>query len=146
MNKNQDKEFIKEPADLPQIRFSIRGTKTETERAADQDDIKKLSKVVEEAFGAIAKAAGISEKEVLRVIGDIHVDMLKDVLKEGIHADVLKESIQEAIKSISLATGLDTKQITDIFSAKRDSNLNDIVIRLHDRTQISKDKFGGAHA
>lgn len=142
MNKNQDKEFLKEPVDLPQIRFPIRGTKTATERVADQDDIKKLSKVVKEAFGAIAKAAGISEKEVLHVIGGIHVDMLKDVLKEDIHADVLKESIQEAIKSISLATDLDTEQITDIFSAKRDANLNDIVIQLHDRMQVNRDKFG----
>ena len=142
MNKNQDKEFLKEPVDLPQIRFPIRGTKTATERVADQDDIKKLSKIVKEAFGAIAKAAGISEKEVLHVIGGIHVDMLKDVLKEDIHADVLKESIQEAIKSISLATDLDTEQITDIFSAKRDANLNDIVIQLHDRMQVNRDKFG----
>jgi len=142
MNKIQDKEFLKEPVDLPQIRFPIRGTKTATELAADQDDIKKLNKVVEEAFGAIANAAGISEKEVLRVIGDIHVDMLKDVLKEDIHEDVLKESIQEAIKSISLATDLDTEQITDIFSAKRDANLDDIVIQLHDRMQVNRDKFG----
>jgi len=133
MNKSQDKEFLKEPVDLPQIRFPIRGTKTATERAADQDDINKLSKVVEQAFGAIAKAEGISEKEVLHVIEDIHVDMLKNVPKE---------SIQEAIKSISLATDLDTEQITDIFSAKRDSNLNDIVIQLHDRMQVSRDKFG----
>ena len=142
MNKSQVKEFLKEPVDLPQIRFPIRGAKTATERAADQDDIKKLSKIVKEAFGAIAKAAGISEKEVLHVIGDIHVDMLKDVLKEDIHEDVLKESIQEAIKSISLATDLNTEQISDIFSAKRDSNLNDIVIQLHDRMQVSRDKFG----
>ncbi|HEY8887762.1 MAG TPA: hypothetical protein VIM35_04680, partial [Gallionella sp.] len=76
------------------------------------------------------------------VIGDIHVDMLKDVLKEDIHEDVLKESIQEAIKSISLATDLDTEQITDIFSAKRDANLDDIVIQLHDRMQVNRDKFG----
>jgi len=133
MNKSQDKEFLKEPVDLPQIRFPIRGAKTATERAADQDDINKLSKIVEQAFGAIAKAEGISEKEVLHVIGDIHVDMLKDVPKE---------SIQEAIKSISLATDLNTEQISDIFSAKRDSNLNDIVIQLHDRMQVSRDKFG----
>jgi hypothetical protein len=146
MNKNQDKEILKDPADSPQIRFSIRGTKTAIEQAADQDDIKKLSKIVEQAFGTIAKAGGISEKEVLHLIGDIHVDMLKDVLKEDKNADVLRESIQEAIKSISLATDLDTEQITDIFSANRDANLNDTVIQLHDRTQTNRDKFGGAHA
>lgn len=142
MDKNQDKEILKEPVDLPQIRFPIRGTKTATEEAADQDDIKKLRKIVKEAFDAIANAAGISEKEVLHVIGGIHVDMLKDVLKEDIHADVLKEPIQEAIKSISLATDLATEQISDIFSAKKDPNLDDIVIELHDRMQVNRGKFG----
>jgi len=44
---------------------------------------------------------------VLHVIEDIHVDMLEDVLKEGVNVDVLKTAIQEAIKQISLATALD---------------------------------------
>jgi hypothetical protein len=68
--------------------------------------------------------------------------MLKDVLKEGVNVDVLKTAVQEAIKQISLATALDTQQITDIFSAKRDTNLNDIVSRLHDRSQANRDTSG----
>ena len=132
----------KDALELPQIRFPIRGAKTEAERAAEQDDIEKLSKIVVRAFGAIATATGLSDKDVLRAIEDVHVDMLKDVLKDGNHVDALKDGIQEAIKEISLATGLETKQISDIFSAKKDTSLNDIVNRLYERGQVTRATFG----
>ena len=132
----------KDTLELPQIRFPIRGTKTEAELAAEQDDIEKLSKIVVRAFGAIATATGLSDKDVLRAIEDVHVDMLKDVLKDGIQVDELKDGIQEAIKEISLATGLETKQISDIFSAKKDTSLNDIVNRLYERGQVTRATFG----
>lgn len=142
MYKDQAKEVLKEPVELPQIRFPVKGTKNAAELAADQVDIEKLTKIVAEAFGAIANATGLSENEVLHVIEDTHVEMLKDVLKDGINVDVLKEGIQEAIKNISLATGLDTEQISDIFTAKKNTNLKDIVSRLHDSSQVNREKFG----
>ena len=142
MYKDQSKDVSKDAVELPQIRFPIKGTKNATEQAADRDDMEKLTKIVEGAFKAIANATGLSEKEVRHAMEDVHVDMLKDVLKDDTHADVLRKAIQEAIKTISLATDLDTEQISDIFSAKRDASLNDIVSRLHDRTQTSREKFG----
>jgi hypothetical protein len=132
----------KDALELPQIRFPIRGTETEAELAAEQGDIEKLSKIVARAFGAIANATRLSAKEVLHAIEDSHVDMLKDVLKDGNQVDGLKNGIQEAIKDISLATGLDTAQISDIFSAKKDTNLNDIVNRLYKSGQVNRAKFG----
>jgi len=132
MNKNQDKEFLKDPANLPQIRFPAKRSMSLPDPAGDLDDIKKLSKIVEGSFKAIASATGLSEKEVLHAIEDTHVDMLKDVRKDGINVDVLREGIQKAIKNIALATDLDTKQITDVFSAKKGTNLKDIVSRLYD--------------
>jgi hypothetical protein len=41
-----------------------------------------------------------------------------------------------------LATGLETKQISDIFSAKKDTSLNDIVNRLYERGQVTRTTFG----
>lgn len=132
----------KDELELPQIRFPIRGKETEAELAAEQDDIEKLIKIVVRAFGAIANATGLSDKEVLHAIEDTHVDMLKDVLKDGIQVNGLKEGIQEAIKVISLATDLDTAQISEIFSAKKDTNINDIVNRLYKSGQVNRSKFG----
>ena len=142
MYTDQVNEVLKESAELPQIRFPVSGTKNADELAAEQVDIEKLSKIVAGAFAAIVNATGLSEKEVLHVVEDIHVDMLKDVLKEGTNVDALKNGIQEAIKIISLATALDTEQITDIFAAKQDTNLKDIVSRLYDSSQVNRAKYG----
>lgn len=142
MNQAHVNEFKIDPAELPQIRFPIKGAKDANELAGDQDDIEKLSKIVAGSFVAIAGATGLSEKEVLHVIEGIDADMLKDVLKGKSNVDVLKEGIQGAIKNISLATGLDTAQITKIFAAKKNTNLKDIVSRLHESAQASRAKFG----
>ncbi len=144
MNKDQANEvFGGENIELPQIRQAVRGTKNAAELAAEQDDIENLRKIVAGSFGAIANATGRSDKEVLHTIENIHVDFLKDVMKEDLHVDErLRESVQEAIKVISLATDLDTQQITDIFSAKKDTNIADIVTRLHHRSQVNRESFG----
>ena len=79
------------------------------------------------------------------------MEMLKDVLKDGIDMDALKDGIdmdalkngiQEAIKTIALAIDLDTEQISDIFTAKRNTNIKDIVARLHERSQANRARFG----
>lgn len=132
----------KDELELPQIRFPIKGTKTEAELADEQEDREKLRKIVARAFGAIANATGLSDKDVLHTIEDVHVEMLKDVLKDDIKADVLRGGIQDAIKEISLATGLETQQISDIFTEKKDTSLSDIVNRLYERGQESRAKFG----
>jgi hypothetical protein len=128
--------------ELPQIRFPIRGKETKAELAAEQDDIEKLIKIVESAFGAIGRVTGLSDKAVLNAIEDTHAEMLKDVLKDGVQVDELKDGIQEAIKVISLATALDTAQISEIFSAKKDTNINDLSTRLYKSGQANRAKFG----
>ena len=128
--------------DLPQIRFPIRGEKSEAELAAEQEDIEKLGKIVTNAFGKIASATGLSDQEVLNAIEDTHAEMLKDVLKDGTKVAGLKEGIQDAIKVISLATDLDTAQISEVFSAKKDARVDDIVGRLYESGQVNRSKFG----
>jgi len=115
--------------ELPQIRATIRGTKSAAQLAAEQEDMEKLSKVVEKAFAAIADATGLSEKEVFHAV-------------EEIHGAALTKAILEAVKEISLATDLNTQQIIDIFTAKKDTHLNDIVNRLHERSQANRERFG----
>ena len=150
MSKNQITKISSDEIDLPQIRFPVKGAMTAEELAGEQEDIKKLTKIVEDAFGAIANATGLSDKEVLQVMEDLHVHMLKDVqegipadiLKKGVDIEVLEEGIQDAIKVISLATDLETRLISDTFTEKKNTNINDIVSRLHARSQSNREKFG----
>jgi phosphoenolpyruvate-protein kinase (PTS system EI component) len=132
----------KDELELPQIRFPIRGVETQAELADEHDEIEKLRKIVASSFGTIANATGLSDNEVLQAIEETHVDMLKDVLKDGPQVNGLKKGIQEAIKTISLATALDTAQISDVFSAKKDSNVDDLAERLYKSCQANRAKFG----
>lgn len=142
MNKDQVTEVSTDAVDLPEIRFPIKGAMTATEKSADQANIEKLSKLVEGSFKAIASSSGLSDKEVLRAVKDTDVEMLKDVLKDGVNVDELREGIQEAIKKISLATALDTSLISKIFTAKKDDSLDGIVNRLYYKGQAVRAKFG----
>jgi hypothetical protein len=142
MNKDPVEEILKEPAELPQIRFPVKRRQIGEGLADNKADIEKLGKFVAEAFAEIASATGLSDKEVLRVIKDTDVEMLKDVLKDNTNVDALKEGIQEAIKKISLAIDLDTKQISEIFTEKQDAGFDDIVTRLYNKGQANRAKFG----
>jgi hypothetical protein len=142
MKKDQVTEVSTDVDDLPQIRFTGKGAKNATEQFPDQLEIKQLSKIVEGSFKAIASATGLSDKEVLRAFKDTDVEMLKDILKGGVNVDELREGIQEAFKKISLATDLDTAQISDTFIAKKDDSLDGIVSRLHYRAQVNRERFG----
>ncbi|KXS33176.1 MAG: hypothetical protein AWT59_0733 [Candidatus Gallionella acididurans] len=142
MNKDPVEEVLKEPAELPEIRFPVKRRQIGEGFADNKDDIEKLGKFVAEAFAEIASATGLSDKEVLRVIKDTDVEMLGDVLKDGTNVDALKEGIQEAIKKISMAVDLDTKQISEIFIEKKDAGLDDIVTRLYNKGQANRAKFG----
>ena len=150
MHKDPITKISPDEVDLPQIRFPVNRPMTAEEVAGEQDDIKKLTKIVEDALGAIANATGLSDKEVLQVMENLHVHMLKDVqeaipadmLKKGVDIEVLEEGIQDAIKVISLATDLETRLISDTFTEKKNTNINDIVSRLHSRSQTNRESFG----
>jgi hypothetical protein len=92
---------------------------------AEQADIKKLGKIVEEAFESVAKVSTLPVQEVMCNFDEIDVAELK-------------QAAQEAFKKISDATDLDTAQITAIFKANRGASMNDIVIRLREQIRINR--------
>jgi hypothetical protein len=86
---------------------------------AEQADMRKLGKVVEEALESVAKMSALPTLEVMRNI-------------DGIDRAELKHAAQEAIRKIAIATNLDKAQITDVFKANAAASLNDVVIRLRE--------------
>ena len=154
MSKGQITEISSDDVDLPQIRFPVKGAMTAEDVAGEQEDIKKLTKIVDDAFGTIANATGLSGKEVLTVMENLNIEMLKDVedvlktgvpadiLKKGVPMDVFEKGIQETIKVISHATDLDTQQISDTFTEKKNTNINDLGNRLYRASQLNREKFG----
>jgi len=93
--------------------------------AADQEDLRKLVNVVEEAFESIAKLTKLPVSEVLHIIEEVDVAQLR-------------QATQEAMKRIAHATALDTANISAIFRANRAANVDDIVNRLHEESRIQR--------
>jgi hypothetical protein len=96
--------------------------------AAEQVDIRKLGKIVDEAFESVAKVSKLPVQEVLCNIKEI----------DGAE---LKLAAQEALKKVADATNLYTAQITDIFKANRAASMNDIVNRLHEQSKVNRSTF-----
>ena len=98
------------------------------EEAAEREIIKKLGKVVQEAFESVAKLTRLPVQEVLHIIEEVDVAQLKQVT-------------QEAIKKIADATDLDRANIVAIFMANRVASLDDIVNRLHEQSRVNRHRL-----
>jgi hypothetical protein len=100
----------------------------ELEEISDQEVVKRLTKVVEEALESIAKVSQLPVQEVLHIIEEVDVTLLR-------------EATQEGLKKISEATGLDSSHITEIFKADRVASVDDIVHRLHEQSRTHRARW-----
>ena len=98
------------------------------EEAAEQEDIKKLGKVVDGAFESVGKLTKLSVHEVLHIIEEVDVGQLK-------------KAVQEAIKKIADSTDLDGPRIIAIFMANKDASIDDIVNRLHQQSKENRHRL-----
>jgi hypothetical protein len=98
------------------------------EEAAEQEDIKRLGKVVDGAFESVGKLTNLSVHEVLHIIEEVNVAQLK-------------KAVQEAIKKIADSTDLDGVQIIAIFMANRGASIDDIVNRLHQQSKENRHRL-----
>ena len=98
------------------------------EEAAEQEIIKKLGKVIEEAFESVAKLTKLPLQEVLHIIEEVDVARLT-------------QATQEAIKKIAHATDLDRAKIIAIFTANRAAGIDDIANRLHEQSKLDRHRL-----
>jgi metal-dependent HD superfamily phosphatase/phosphodiesterase len=98
------------------------------EKTAEQEDMKKLGKIVEGAFESVAKLTRLPVQEVLHIIEEVDVAQLK-------------QATQEAIKKIADSTDLDRANIIAIFMAKRDASIDDIVHRLREESHVHRARW-----
>jgi hypothetical protein len=98
------------------------------EEAAEQVDIKKLAKLIEEAFESVAKLTKLPPQEVLHIIEEVDVDQLT-------------RATGEAIKKISYATDLDRAKIVAVFTANKAADIHDIASRLHERSKVDRHRL-----
>jgi uncharacterized protein (UPF0264 family) len=119
-------------------------TTQQSERAAfEKMDIESLEKFVNETVSTMAASASLQPNEALDILENIQVEMvgeLRDAVsalgndKEAVKRvdpEKLSWEIEKAIEAISVATDLNTDEITTIFSNKPGASLADVSYRLH---------------
>jgi DNA replication protein DnaD len=98
------------------------------EEVLEQEDIKKLVKVVEGSLESIAKMTKLSLQEVMHIIEEVDVAQLT-------------QATQKAIKNISNATDLDRADITSILKADSSANVDNIVHRLREESRVHRARW-----
>lgn len=116
----------------------------QSERMAfEKVEIERLEKFVNETVSTMAASTNLEPSEALDILENIQVEMvgeLRDaitVLGNGketvkrVDPEKLSWEIEKAIEAISVATDLNTDEITTIFSDKPGASLADVSYRLH---------------
>jgi len=106
-------------------------------------DIEKLGMIVNESIKAFSITTHLAQNEVVEILGKINVEVLDEVqavvekLKgiEGIDTVRIAVAVEETIKAIAATTSLDTDAISKILTERIGATVDDIVHRLHEKSQ-----------
>jgi hypothetical protein len=98
------------------------------EEAAENEDVKKLLNVVEKSLERIAKITSLPLQEVMHIMEEVDVALLK-------------EATQEAIKEIADSTDLNRAHIVAIFKEDRTATIDNIVHRLREESHIHRARW-----
>ncbi len=104
----------------------------------EENDIAKLTAIVEEAVGLIASETGLSREETLEILETFSVDDIRRgsaKTAKPFEAKKFGKALNLGIKNIALATGLNTSGISAIFTEKKHALLPDIVFRLRQQSK-----------
>ncbi len=109
----------------------------------------KLEKFIDDTVLNMAESLGLSQEEALKVLKDVHVEMIRDLrgaveanvderLLKSVGPEKLCKEIEEVLREISRATALDTDEISQILANNAGSSIADISFHLHRRSLIDR--------
>ncbi len=113
------------------------------------DKLGRLEKFVDETVLAMAESLGLSPEEALKVLIDVHVEMIGDLrgaieeygdenLLRSVGPEKLCKEIEAVLKEISRATALDTEEISQILAKNPSASVADVSFHLHRRSLIDR--------
>lgn len=129
-------------------------TTQQSERMAfERMDIENLEKFVNTTVSTMAASANLQLSEALDILENIQVEMvgeLRDAIEvlgnnkvaaKRVDPAKLSWEIEKAIEAISVATDLNTDEITTIFSSRPGASLADVSYRLHQQSAHDRVSF-----
>lgn len=107
----------------------------------EENDIAKLTMVVDEAIESIATASGLSKEETLSILEEYSVAELRDgksTSSKAINFSKFNKALNKAVKAISYATALNSSEISNIFTGEKHATVSDIVNRLREKSKKNR--------
>ena len=107
----------------------------------EENDIAKLTMVVDEAIESIAAVSGLSKEETLGILEEYSVAELregKSTNSKTINFSKFNKALNKAVKAISYATALNSSEISKIFTDEKHATVSDIVNRLRDKSKQNR--------
>lgn len=107
----------------------------------EENDIAKLTMVVDEAIESIADASGLSKDETLNILEEYSVAELregKSAASKSINFSKFNKALDKAVKAISYATALNSSEISKIFTDEKHATVSSIVTRLREKSKMNR--------
>ncbi len=107
----------------------------------EENDIAKLTMVVDEAIESIAIASGLSKEETLGILEKYSLSDLRDGksnTSKSINFSKFNKALNKAVKAISYATALNSSEISNIFTGEKHATVSDIVNRLREKSKKNR--------
>ncbi len=117
--------------------------------AIEQQDVEKLEMVIRQAISSIGSSCGLSESEVMDVLGNVRVSMsselksaVESLQKQGIikpvDSSILSRALEQGYRMVAQATDLNTDELTDMFTRLKGANMDKIVARIHTKSRLDR--------
>lgn len=107
----------------------------------EENDIAKLTAIVDDAIEVIASKTGLTKDETLEILEEFTIAELrtkKPVSKKSFNASKFIKAMDKGVKAIAYATGLNSTEISTIFTKEQHVAIPDIVLRLREKSKQNR--------
>lgn len=105
-------------------------------------DISKLQDVFRESLMDVSASTNLEMLEIVEILENIRVEKVGEIRKavenlgkHGEKVEPLSMGLEKVIEATSVATDLNTDEITEILTEKSDASVEDLVLRLHEKSK-----------
>ena len=111
----------------------------------EQEDVFKLKNLLEGAIASVSNTTRLARQDIVELIEHMHVDRVSELQpaimemeRFGPLAGPLATGLAGMIRDLSVATDLDTDEITAVLSESEQASLDDLVSRLREKSRNNR--------
>lgn len=107
----------------------------------EEKDIEKLAAIVDEAIELIASKTGLTKEETLGILEEFSIVELRSetpLSGKGFNTSKFIKALDKGVKAIAFATGLNSTEISAIFTQEKHASAIDVVYRLREKSKQNR--------